>query len=98
MHHRFATRQAERVYYEADYTPGYSREVVAKFRQRVQFIAAADDGRAFYAAKGLHYESLKGQRQHERLMRLNRQFRLVLEIVREQGVRTVIIKGIEDYH
>ena len=78
-------------WFEADY------EAAKAFRRRMQFIRAAVDERAFYAMKSLHYEKLKGDRSHERSMRLNDQWRLVLRI-ESTGERTVVIVSIEDYH
>lgn len=47
--------------------------------------------------KSLHYEKLKGKRSHQRSMRLNDQFRLIVEIEEANG-RTVVVISIEDYH
>ncbi len=43
------------------------------FRKRMQSIRAALDERDFYAQKSLHFEKLKGKRQHQRSMRINDQ-------------------------
>jgi proteic killer suppression protein len=45
----------------------------------MQYIRAASDERDFYALKSLHYEKLHGKRSHQRSMRLNDQFRLILQ-------------------
>ena len=68
------------------------------FRKRVQLIRAATDEREFYALKSLRYEKLKGNRSHQRSMRLNDRFRVTLEILQEPGDRIGVIVGIEDYH
>jgi toxin HigB-1 len=47
--------------------------------------------------KSLHDERLKGNRKHQRSLRLNRQFRLVLEL-QQVPDKTVVIVSIEDYH
>jgi proteic killer suppression protein len=55
------------------------------------------DERDLYAMKSLHYEKLKGQRSHERSLRLNIQFRLIVEL--DQGdVKTVVVVGIEKHY
>lgn len=82
---------------DASYDGGLGHEVARAFRRRMQFIRAALDERAFYAMKSLHYEKLKGGRSHERSMRLNDQWRLILRI-ETAGERTVVVIGIEDYH
>ena len=59
---------------------------------------AAEDERTFYALRSLRYEKLKGQRQHQRSIRLNDQWRLIVEIQKEASEAVVKIVKIEDYH
>lgn len=94
---RFADRAWERLETDEQYRAGFSVDVVKQYRKRMQLIRAAVDERAFYAMKSLHYEKLKGARSHQRSMRLNDQFRLIVQI-EEAGGRTVVIVNIEDYH
>jgi toxin HigB-1 len=47
--------------------------------------------------KSLHYEKLKGKRSHQRSMKLNDQFRLIVEIENKNG-RTVVVLGIEKHY
>ena len=75
-----------------------SRAVVRAFRKRVQFIRAATDEREFYAMKSLHFEKLKGDRSHQRALRLNKQWRFILEIKKTGTRRVVVVVQIEDYH
>ena len=77
---------------------GFPSDVVRNFRKRMAMIRAADDERVFYALKSLHYEKLKGDRRHQRAMRLNDQWRLVLELQGEGRDRVVVVVEIEDYH
>lgn len=82
--------------------PGFDaalpQEVVSAFRRRMAIIRAAPDERVFRNSKGLHYEKLKGRREGERSMRLNRQFRLILRIDDRDGRKIVVILAVEDYH
>jgi proteic killer suppression protein len=48
--------------------------------------------------KSLHFEKLKGARRHQHSLRINDQFRLILEIVRIDGTKRIKIIKIEDYH
>jgi proteic killer suppression protein len=64
----------------------------------MQQIRSAMDERDFYALKSLRFEKLQGKRQHQRSIRINDQWRLILEIVGEAPKKTVWIIGIEDYH
>ena len=58
-------------------------------------IRAAPDERDFYAMKSLHFEKM---RSNNHSMRLNNQYRLIIELKSESQVKTVVIVGIEDYH
>lgn len=85
---------------EADpaYTAGWDAAIVKAFRKRLQTIRAAADERDFYALKSLHYKQLKGDRDGQRSMRLNDQWRLILRIQANPAGRLVVIVAICDYH
>jgi proteic killer suppression protein len=68
------------------------------FRKRVQAIAAATDERDLYVMKSHRFEKLKGDREHQHSIRLNDQFRLILEIRKGNPKNVIVIVGIEDYH
>jgi proteic killer suppression protein len=87
----------ERLETDPGYTAGLGHDIVKAFRKVVQVIRNAMDERDLYAMKSLHYEKLKGQRSHERSLRLNIQFRLIVEL--DQGdVKTVVVVGIEKHY
>lgn len=98
MRIRHADKKLDRLERDPEHGGGFSVEIVTMYRKRMQFIRAAADERDFYAMKSLHYEKLKGKRKHQRSMRLNKQFRLVLEIHHDPDGKTVAIISIEDYH
>jgi proteic killer suppression protein len=77
---------------------GRGPAVTKMFRKRMQQIRTAADERDFYAVKSLHFEKLQGKRDHQRSMKLNDQWRLIIEITGEAPNKTVWIMGIEDYH
>jgi proteic killer suppression protein len=97
MNVRHADKKLERLEIDESYTTGFGPDIVRAYRKVMGIIRAAFDERAFYAMKSLHYEKLKGNRSHQRSMRLNKQFRLILEI-RDEGRKTAVIISIEDYH
>jgi proteic killer suppression protein len=82
---------------DSSYHGPFGADVAKAFRKRMQFIRAAEDERAFYAMKSLHYEKLKGDRSEQRSIRLNEQWRLILRIEAVEQ-RTVVVIDIEDYH
>jgi proteic killer suppression protein len=95
---RFANDDLDRLETDPGFNAGFDAGVVRRFRQRMQLIRAAPDERTFYQMKSLHYEKLKGKRSRQRSMRLNVQWRLIVEIEKGQTGNIVGIVSIEDYH
>lgn len=93
----FVNDDLERLEVDPSFNAGFDRGIVRSYRKLMQIIRAAPDEREFYALKSLHYEKLKGKRSHQRSMRLNIQWRLILEII-ERSDKVVVIVSIEDYH
>ncbi len=98
MEVEFKKEDLDRLETDSNFNGGYSQAIVSKFRQRLQLIRAAVDERAFRNLKSLHFEKLKGDRSHQYSMRLNEQWRLIIEFDKESTPKTVIVIGIEDYH
>lgn len=94
----FASNELDRLESDPAFSGGFPDAVVKMYRKRLQTIRGALDERDFYALRSLHYENLRGQRQHQRSMRLNRPWRLVLEIEDDGGRKRVRIVAVEDYH
>jgi proteic killer suppression protein len=94
----FADKDLDRLETDPSFYAGHSREIVRAFRKVMQVIRAAADERTFYALKSLRYEKLKGDRNHQRSMRLNKQWRLVLEIKPGQAGNIVVVVSVIDYH
>jgi proteic killer suppression protein len=86
----------DRLETDPEFTGKRSPAVVKGFRKVMQFIRAAVDERDFYAMKSLHFEKLQGARDHQRSMRLNDQWRLVVELESKEENKVVVVKGIEE--
>jgi toxin HigB-1 len=80
------------------FTAGHQPSIVKAFRKRVNFIRQAQDERDLYAWTSLHFERLKGARSHQHSVRLNDQWRVILELEGEGPSKTIAIVAIEDYH
>lgn len=76
----------------------YGIAVVRAFRKVINFIKAAKDERDFRSMRSLRFEKLKGSRAHQYSMRLNDQWRLILEIKSADPKNIVVVIAIEDYH
>lgn len=88
----------ERLLTDGRFTAGFPSHAVSRFRQRIQQIVAAANEKDFYSLRSLHFEKLKGDRSNQHSMRLNDQWRLVIELLERNGKKVVHIVGIEDYH
>ena len=97
MEVRFENETLKRLESDATFTAGLDGALVKAFRKRMQLIRAAPDERVFYAMKSLHYEKLKGDRAHQRSMRLNDQWRLILRLEEDETGKLVVIVSIADY-
>jgi toxin HigB-1 len=95
---RFKDESLDKVERDAKYSAGHGQAIDRAFRKRMQQIRAAVDEREFYALKSLRFEKLKGERSHQHSMRLNDQWRLILEIGGEGPNKKLTVVGIEDYH
>ena len=61
-------------------------------------LRAAIDDRSLRNWKSLHYEKLKGDREGQRSIRVNNQYRIVFELDEETEPQTITVLAIEDYH
>jgi toxin HigB-1 len=94
----FADPDLDRLETDARFSAGHGAPVVKGFRKAMQAIRAALDERDLYASRGLRFEKLKGARRHQRSIRLNNQWRLILEIKDGNNGHRIRVVEIEDYH
>ena len=95
----FADNNLSRLEKDANYSAGFDQSLVRGFRKMVNTIRQALDERDFYALKSLHFEKLSGKRKHQYSMRLNDQFRLIIELInKDNAFKIVRIMEITDYH
>ncbi len=98
MRIRFKDEDLERLYEDADFTlPRFGSDVVKAFRKKVFFLANAESELDLRNYKALHYEKLVN-RPGQHSIRLNDQWRLILELETDENGRLLIIIDIEDYH
>ena len=94
----FADNKLKRLFTEEKDAHKYPEAVVDAFFDVIAIIAGAHDERDLRALKSLRYEKLKGKRSHQRSVRLNDQFRLVVEREEDQEGKFFWIIAIEDDH
>jgi proteic killer suppression protein len=98
MEVRFVDPALARLDTDADCPTHLGAAVVRKFRKVVRFIRAAKDERDFRAMRSLKFEKLKGDRSHQHSLRINRQWRLIVEVEKGKHKNRIAILAIEDYH
>ena len=94
----FKDQSLDRLETDASYSAGFSDAIVKSYRRAMQHIRAASDERTFYARRSFRFEKLKGSRDGQCSMRLNDQWRLIVELHGEGRKKVVQIIEIVDYH
>ena len=94
----FANRDLEELYTKQTGAKKYPAGVVKRFSMVVQLFQSVPDSKEIYCFSGLKYEKLKGKRSHQHSARLNDQFRLITEHVRDGQGEYLLLVAIEDYH
>jgi proteic killer suppression protein len=95
---RFRDDDYARLEVDPKSTCGFDATIVRAYRNRLNFIRQAMDERDLYALKSWRFEKLKGARSHQCSIRLNAQWRLILEIEGDAPKKSIVIVKIEDYH
>lgn len=98
MEIEFFNDALDRLEIEAGFTGGYPREIVRAYRKKLQAIRAAEDERDLYTFASWRFKKLRGERSHQRSIRLNDQWRLVVELKPANPKNILVIVSIEDYH
>lgn len=98
MEVQFQDDDLDRLERDRDFYCGYSQAIVSAFRKHLWYIRHIPDERDLYAKRSLQFERLKGKRDHQYSIRLNGQWRLILEFDENTNPKTVLVIGIEDYH
>ena len=99
MRFEFEDDDLRRLYAEPGFRlPRLGPDVISQFRRKMQIVAAARDERDLYALRGLRLEKLAGDRAGQHSMRLNDQFRLIVQFTTDDEGRLVTVLEITDYH
>jgi toxin HigB-1 len=94
----FQKRSLDRLETDASYSAGFSDAIVTSYRKAMQHIRAASDERTLYTRRSFRFEKLYGNRKGQYSMRLNIQWRLIVELNGEGSKRTINVIEIIDYH
>jgi toxin HigB-1 len=83
---------------DPNFTGGRDRSIVRSFRKVLALVRGVPDETGLYQWKSLRFEKLKGDRKHERSLRLNAVWRLIVEIEDGPNGNCMVVKQIENYH
>ncbi|QYO64441.1 type II toxin-antitoxin system RelE/ParE family toxin [Leptolyngbya sp. 7M] len=98
MDYRFKSKKLEALFTSKKGAKRYPEGVVSSFFRVMTIIASATDVQDFIALKSRRFEKLCGDREGQYSMRLNDQYRLILEIREEAQRKYLLIVEIVDYH
>jgi toxin HigB-1 len=98
MRWEFKSKDLRLLYEEDKGVNRYEPAVVDAFFAVMGRIDAAADERDLRQLKSRRLEKLKGDRDGQYSMRLNDQWRLILEIVKDEQGKYLLIIDIDDYH
>jgi toxin HigB-1 len=98
VYFRFKDKKLKALYYEEKGANKYEPAVVDAFFAVMDRIDAATDERDLRQLKSRRLEKLKGDRAGQYSMRLNDQWRLILEIEDDKQGNCLVVVEITDYH
>ena len=93
---KFKKKKIEALYTEEKNAHKYPG-IIDDFFDVISAIDAARDERDLYALKSLRFEKLKG-RPGERSLRLDKQWRLIVSLEKDDEGAYILVIDIEDYH
>lgn len=94
----FSNPDLQQLETDESFNAGYSKAIVRSYRKIIRFIRSAIDERDFRSMRSLNFERLKGEKSHQHSLRLNIQWRLIIEIKISTPKNVIVVIGIEDYH
>ena len=85
---RFKTEELEKYYVTPlDEIGGklpFQRDIIKQFKKKMQILISINSIDELYNFRSLNFEQLKGERNGEYSIRLNRQYRLIFAITKEE--------------
>ena len=94
----FKDQSLDRLETDATYSAGLGDALVKAYRRAMQHIRAASDERTLHSRRSFRFEKLSGDRAGQHSMRLNDQWRLIVEIHGEAPNKVIHVIEIVDYH
>lgn len=83
---------------EQGHTLGFGPDLIAACQKKLLFLESVPDELTLRGWKSLHYEKLAGDREGQRSIRINKQWRLIFLLDETTKPPTIEILEIDDYH
>lgn len=101
MHVIFTTLELEQLYLiPVDNIKGklpFQRSLIERYKNRIALLESIEKITDLYSFKSLHFEKLKGLRKGQSSIRLNDQYRLIIEQVNEEEIKILIVEISKHY-
>ena len=94
----FGDPELRRMENDADYQSALDAQLVRQFRRLMLLIRSVPNETELYKYPSRHFEKLKGDRCHQHSLRLDRKWRLIVEIRKGSERNCLWIIEIVDYH
>ena len=100
MNVRHDEKELESIETDDGFNGGYDAAIASKFRRILNLVRNVQNETELYHWKGLRLEKLKGKRKHQYSMRINDQWRVIVEFEGRSGSNNnvCVVKEIDDYH
>lgn len=98
MRIRFADPKLQRLATEKRFTNGLGPDLVKAFRKAVGFLTQCVDERDIRGIPGYRFKKLAGDRDDQWSMRLNDQFRLIVQLKADEDGKLIVVLQVLDYH
>lgn len=97
----FSTLELEQLYLvPIDLMKGklpFQKSLIQRYKNRIILLESIEKIRDLYSFKSLHFEKLKGERSHQSSIRLNEQYRLIIQQKNEKVLKILIIEISKHY-
>jgi len=94
----FRKPELEDMLYDPKYRGSWPAAVVKAYHKVVNWVKQSVSSQDLRGKRSLRFEKLKGKRKHQCSLRLNNQYRLIVELRSVNKTEVVRIIDIEDYH
>ena len=99
MRVEFSDKKLQRLFEDVDFVPARMDQVVIRaFRKKVGLLMQAETEIDILNLKSLRYKKLKGDREGQKSIRLNDQWRLILLVDSDGSGNYFIVVEIVDHH